>query len=458
MNTDTIGAEQSVIGSLLLIGDMSQDAASRLLEYLRENAFQARSHSLCWRAIRQMASKGQFVDLVTLDAVLTRNGDIEDVGGFAYLAELAKNTPSAANAMAYADIVRQGAIRRSVNSKLHNAIALLNDPDGGTVYEKIGLIESELNALTDRANRGRESGLVHVSEIADKWTEDLENRFSNPTASHGFTTGIAGLDKILAPKNIKPGSLVVLGARPKLGKSALMNMITKHFALEHKLATAIFSLEMPSDQIFERMVSERARVNPSIFYAGANSDTEYARVSAAMGEYVESKTFIDDTPGIGLAHIQRECRKLGKHERLGLICVDYLTLMKAEKADRNDLAYGEITKALKNLAKELNCVVLLLTQLNRSLESRANKRPMPSDSRDTGQIEQDCDLWIGLYRDSVYYPDSALGGLTEAIVGLNRHGQTGTAYLTLINGYFEDASAQDLAKLHEKRKGAKHDF
>lgn len=220
MKPDTLLAEQSVIGALLHIGDMDQEGAAKLLGYLRETAFQFRAHSLCWRAIRKMAAKGQYVDLVTLDAVLTRSGDIEAVGGFGYLAEVANTTPSAANAMAYADIVRQGAIHRTVNSKLHNAIALLNDPDGGTVYEKIGLIESELNALTDRANRGRESGLVHVSDIAATWTDDLEERFAHPNAVRGYTTGIAELDRLLAPRHIKPGSLVVLGARPKLGKSA----------------------------------------------------------------------------------------------------------------------------------------------------------------------------------------------------------------------------------------------
>lgn len=455
---DTLSAEQSVIGALLLIGDMSQESASKLLDYLRENSFQHRSHALCWRAIRQMANAGEYVDAITLESRLSKNGNLDDIGGFAYLADLMKNTPSAANAMAYADIVRQSAIKRSVNSKLQNAIAMLNDPDGGSIYEKLGLLESELTALSDRANRGREAGLVHVSEIASQWTEDMETRFANPTASCGFTTGIDGLDKLLAPKNLKPGSLVVIGARPKMGKSALMNMLTTHFALSHKLATAIFSLEMPSDQIFERMVSERARVDPAIFYRGAEDDADFARVSAAMGEYINSKTFIDDTPGIGLAHIQRECRKLGKREKVGLICVDYLTLMKAEKADRNDLAYGEITKSLKNLAKELNCIVLLLTQLNRSLESRSDKRPMPSDSRDTGQIEQDCDLWIGLYRESVYKTNAPCPGLTELIVRLNRHGKTGTAYLNLVNGYFKEANPQDIEQSKDRQKGGRDDF
>ncbi len=455
---DTLAAEQSVIGALLLIGDMSQPSADKLLGYLRENSFQHRSHRLCWRAIRQMANAGEFVDLVTLESQLNRNGDLTDMGGLAYLVDLAKNTPSAANAMAYADIVRQAAIQRSINSKLQNAIATLNDPEGGNIYEKLGVIESELSALNDRANRGRESGLVHVSEIADKWSADLERRFENPTASFGFTTGVAGIDRIIAPKNVPPGSLVVVGARPKMGKSALMNMIAKHFALTHKKAVAMFSLEMPSDQVFERMVSERANIDPAMFYRGAESDEDFARVSMAMGEYINSKMFIDDTPGIGLAHIQRECRKLGKNEKVGLICVDYLTLMKAEKADRNDLAYGEITKALKNLAKELDCVILLLTQLNRSLEQRTNKRPLPSDSRDTGQIEQDCDLWVGLYRDSVYHKDSTAGNLTEAIIALNRHGKTGTAHLELKHGYFQDAREELVIQAKNSKESANNDF
>jgi replicative DNA helicase len=384
-----------------------------------------------------MHHNGEHVDAISVDAALSRAGISDDVGGFAYLMDLCK-VANVSNYVAHAKIVRESAISRVINAKLNDAIAMVNENDGRTVYEKVGDLESMISAVLDRSIKNDTSGLVHASDICDRWSKELEDRFENPEAQSGYSTGIKDLDKILNPKLIRKGSLVVVGARPKMGKTALLGSLTKQFALEHKKATAVFSLEMPSDQIMERMLCERANVNGNIFYQGSDNDSDFARVSAAMGEYVNSKLYMDDTPAITIQHIQRESRKLSKIDDVGLIAVDYLTLMEAEKADRNDLAYGKITKALKNLAKELNCVVLLLTQLNRSLESRPNKRPMPSDSRDTGQIEQDCDLWIGLYRHAVY-DDNVIQeekGLTEVIVRLNRHGDTGTAYLNLKNGYF----------------------
>ena len=438
-------AEQSVIGGLMLLGDMNGEAASKVLSMTREQSFSNRVHGLIFKAIKQLAASGQAIDPIIVDSQLIKNGDSESTGGYAYIIDITKNTPSAANILSYADILRQSAIERVATSKLNNALAMIQDPTSGSIYEKLGRLESEIQAIMGRANSGRSNGLVHVSDIASKWQEDLENRFENPTASAGYSTGIESLDKKLAPKLLRKGSLVAIGARPKMGKTALMAMLIKHFSLEHKKAVATFSLEMPSDQIFERMICERSRVDSKIFYEGADDDTDFAKVSVALGEYVNSNLYIDDTPGITIGHVQAEARKLASKQPLGMIAIDYLTLMKAEKADRNDLAYGEITKALKNLAKELDCVVVLLTQLNRGLESRTNKRPMPSDSKDTGQIEQDCDLWIGLYREAVY--DDTIPpeqkGLTELIVRLNRHGECGTVMLNLKGGYFEEAGPMD---------------
>ena len=432
-------SEQSVLGGLMLVGDLNSESCQKVLSMLKSNSFYTRQHQIIYSEIKKMSQRGEYLDAISLDASLTRSGQNDQTGGFAYLVDLCK-IANISNYVAHAKIVRESSISRVINSKLNDAIAMVNDNDGRSVYEKVGELESMISSVLERSIRNDSSGLVHASEICDRWSKDLEDRFENPESQSGYSTGISGLDKLLKPKMIRKGSLVVVGARPKMGKTALLGTLVKQFALEHKKATAVFSLEMPSDQIMERMLCERANVNGSIFYEGANNDSDFAKVSQAMGEYINSKLYMDDTPAITIQHIQKEVRRLGRSEDIGLIAVDYLTLMDAEKADRNDLAYGKITKALKNLAKELNCVVLLLTQLNRSLEQRTNKRPMPSDSRDTGQIEQDCDLWLGLYRHSVYDEDVPPEGrgLTEVIVRLNRHGDTGTAYLNLKNGYFED--------------------
>lgn len=434
----SIEAEQSVIGSLMLIGDSNSEMANKVMSMVKPSSFSSRSNREIYEAMVSLAKSGDSFDLITVESRMKSLGTNSDET-FSYLAEVTKNTPSAANVMAYVAIVRQSAVKRTAHGKLQEAIAMLNDESGGDVYQRLGYIESMIADINSRAMTGKQGGLVHVSEIAGKWFDMLDQRFSNPESVSGFATGVYGVDRILGAKLIPKGSLVAIGARPKMGKTALMNMIATNFALNTEKAVAMFSLEMPSDQIFERMIAENARVDSSIFYKGADDDADFARVGESLNRYSDSKMYIDDTPGITIQHIQRESRKIARKEDVGLICVDYLTLMKADKADRNDLAYGEITKALKNLAKELDCVVLLLTQLNRSLESRPNKRPMPSDSRDTGQIEQDCDLWIGLYRDYVYNEDSPAGKeLTEVIVRLNRHGGTGTAHLLLKNGYFAD--------------------
>lgn len=441
-------SEKAVLGSLMMIGDMNSESCQKAFETVKASSFVSRPHQLIFNAIKKAASRGEHADAITVISILEREGVANDAGGFAYLADLMKIS-NVSGFLAHAKIVRDNAIQRTVNSKLNDAVAMINDNDGRSVYEKVGELESMIGAILERSIRNDKTGLVHCSEVADRWTKELEERFENPSAQSGYSTGIEGLDEILKPKMIRKGSLVVVGARPKMGKTALLGNLVKTFSLDHKKAVALFSLEMPSDQIMERMICERANVNANMFYEGG-SDEDFARVAASIGDYQNSKLYMDDTPAITIQHIQKECRKLARNEDMGLIAIDYLTLMEAEKADRNDLAYGKITKALKNLAKELNCVVLLLTQLNRSLESRPNKRPMPSDARDTGQIEQDCDLWMGLYREAVYNDEvpNEMKGLTEIIVRLNRHGETGTAYMNLKNGYFVEAErpSEDFGK------------
>lgn len=435
-----VESEQAVLGALIQMGDMNMEAPAAILELLKPQAFASMHHQVIYQAIKQMASTGEHVDMITLDARLSRMGKSEETGGFAYLADLHK-LANPAGAIPHAKIVRDAAIERKVQSELSNAMAMLQSRDGRSIYEKVGEVESMIASILDRSMRNETKGLVHCSDVMDKWTDELNERFENPEASKGFSTGYPSLDKVIGVKMVRPKSLVVVGARPKMGKTAMLAGMVKSFGMEQGKAVALFSLEMPSDQIMERMICDQADVNGDIFYEGGD-DFEFAKVAEAMGKYKETKIYMDDTPGITISHVKSEVRKLAKREPLGLIAIDYLTLMEADKADRNDLAYGVITKELKKLAKELNCVVLLLTQLNRSLESRPNKRPMPSDSRDTGQIEQDCDLWIGLYRHAVYDDNVAPEekGLTEAIVRLNRHGETGTAYLNLKNGYFTEAS------------------
>ncbi|MGF1878386.1 replicative DNA helicase [Photobacterium frigidiphilum] len=438
-------AEQSVLGALFLIGDPKAPAVSKIFYSLKMGSFSEVMHRDIYRAINNVAQTGSRIDLITVEAEL-RNllgiGSNQIDFHLSYLVDLVNNTPSSRNVMAYVSIVKNAAVERETLSLLESGLALMSDPSEGDPIERLGLVISSLERARSSAVGFNASGLSHMSDIGKEWLEGVEARF-NGEAALGLKTGLNNLDKILAPKSILPGSLVAIGARPKMGKTAFTLKIAEYVAIEEGKGIATFSLEMPKEQIYERMVSSRARIDSGLFYQNPedvyNFDTEFAKASLAISEYNNTKCYIDDSPSVTITYIEAESRRLHREVPLAAIMVDYLTLMTTEKAERNDLAYGDITKRLKQLAKELNCVVFLVTQLNRKLEERADKRPLPFDSRDTGQIEQDCDIWIGLYRDSVYHADSPNPPeLMEAIVRYNRHGGTGTAYLELINGYVGD--------------------
>lgn len=431
-------AEQSVIGGLLLDDDNSE-RVQKVLAMLKPESFYGRVHQIIFAEIRQMLRENKPVDGLTLFDSLESKGLIEQIGGFAYIGQIAKNTPSAANIVAYAASVRESAMERYGIQRMTEATELLYARNGMSAVEKYEAIQSIFTQLTDHSKTGSRRGARTLADVADDWVAEVEKRFDPNQRSRGLSTGIKSLDEMLEPKGLVRGSLFVIGARPKMGKTTLYSQLAINCALNEKLPSIMFSLEMPDKQILERMIGQASGVNTDIFYRGAGRDEEFAIANARLAEMVESQNlYIDDTPGASLSHIIAESRRI-KRERgkVGMVLVDYLTLMTAEKADRNDLAYGLITKGLKNLAKELECVVVLLTQLNRDLEKRVNKRPLPSDSRDTGQIEQDCDYWMGIYREGAYdenYPQ----GDTELLLRLNRHGSGGVVYCEQRNGAIYD--------------------
>lgn len=433
-----IEAEQSVIGGLLLDDDNSE-RVQKVLAMLKPESFYLRVHQIIFSEIRQMLRDNKPVDGLTLFDSLESKGLIEQIGGFAYIGQIAKNTPSAANIVAYAASVRESAMERYGIQRMTEATELLYARNGMSAVEKYEAIQSIFTQLTDHSKTGSRRGARTLADVADDWVAEVEKRFDPNQRSRGLSTGIKSLDEMLEPKGLVRGSLFVIGARPKMGKTTLYSQLAINCALNEKLPSIMFSLEMPDKQILERMIGQASGVNTDIFYRGAGRDEEFAIANARLAEMVESQNlYIDDTPGASLSHIIAESRRI-KRERgkVGMVLVDYLTLMTAEKADRNDLAYGLITKGLKNLAKELECVVVLLTQLNRDLEKRVNKRPLPSDSRDTGQIEQDCDYWMGIYREGAYdenYPQ----GDTELLLRLNRHGSGGVVYCEQRNGAIYD--------------------
>lgn len=448
-------AEQSVIGGLMLDDD-SSERVQKVLAMLKPESFYSRPHRVIFAEMRQMYRDNKPVDGLTLFDALEGKGLAEQVGGFAYLAEIAKNTPSAANIVAYASAVREAAMERYAINRLTEATELLYSRNGMSATQKYEAIQGILTRLADHSKTGSRRGLRSFGEVMDEWVADLEKRFDPSGEQRGMSTGIPSLDRLLAPKGLVKGSLFVIGARPKMGKTTLYGQMAINCAVCEKKPALMFSPEMPGDQVLEKLVGQKSGINTSIFYMPATDDaddqyrgdydSDFRKAIATAGRLSEiDMLYIDDTPGLSLAHIVSESRRIKREKGcVGMILVDYLTLMTAEKADRNDLAYGMITKGLKNLAKELGCVVVLLTQLNRKLEERGNKRPLPSDSRDTGQIEQDCDYWVGIHREGAF-DDSVPPGETELLLRLNRHGNTGTVYCYQSNGAIYDTDQQTAA-------------
>ncbi|MDU4001411.1 DnaB-like helicase C-terminal domain-containing protein [Pluralibacter gergoviae] len=445
-------AEQSVIGGLLLDDDNSE-RTQKVLSMLKPESFYSKQHQVMFDVMRQMYRENKPVDGLTLHDALQARGLLGQVGGFAYIGEIAKNTPSAANIVPYAHSVREAAMERYAIQRMTEATELLYTRNGMTAAQKYEALQGVFTQLADHAKTGSRRGVRTLAEVADDWTEELAQRFDPNSRARGLSTGIPSLDEMLEPKGVVRGALFVIGARPKMGKTTLYSQLAINCALNEKLPAIMFSLEMPDKQILERMIGQASGVNTDIFYRGANRDEEFALANARLAEMIESQNlYIDDTPGVSLSHIIAESRRI-KRERgkVGMVLVDYLTLMTAEKADRNDLAYGLITKGLKNLAKELDCVVVLLTQLNRDLEKRVNKRPLPSDSRDTGQIEQDCDYWLGIYREGAY-DENVPQGDTELLLRLNRHGSSGTVYCEQRNGAIYDCDQMQAEMVRRDRE------
>ena len=449
-------AEQSVIGGLILDG-------AKLPELkLVADDFYSRPHRLIFEAMQRLQARRENIDLVTVSTEMDTTGALSDIGGIAYLVECGRVVPSAANIRTYTKIVRDNSLRRIAIAKYNAAIEIMMTTELSSTEERFDAAAGLIGELEAIKTSGSNKGAVSAREIAMRWATELEARFSRkPGEVFGFTTGFRDLDAALYPKCVLAGALVCVGARPKMGKSAFMAKWVNHTTLARQKPAVIFSLEMPDIQLWERMVAQEARVSSNIFWTGNERDN-LDMAYAVAGELGNSKLYIDDTPGISLSHVVSEVRRIKReHGCVGLIALDYLTLMKAEKAERNDLAYGAITKGLKNLAKEMECPVLLLTQLNRQLEQRPDKRPQPSDSRDTGQIEQDCDLWIGLYRDVVYNDKihTDLQDIGEIIVRLNREGFTGTIYTRFVDGRYEDVDQTEVAamfgRLEEERNKAK---
>ena len=434
----SVEAEQAVLGGLLLVPESWDRVADRLIE----SDFYRRDHQMIFRAIGELQNQSMPPDAVTLGEWFESQGIAELVGGSRYILELASTTPSAANITAYADIVRD----KSVLRKLIDAgTAITSDgfePEGRATQAILEKAEMSVFRIAEAGARGRQ-GFVPMRAAVKEAFQQLQQRFENKGAITGLPTGFTDLDEITA--GLQPSDLIIVAARPSMGKTALAVNIAEYAAIKTKKAVAVFSMEMSASQLAFRLISSLGRINQQHLRTGDLQDEEWPRVTSAITLLGEAKIFIDDTPGLSPVELRSRSRRLKREHDLGLIVVDYLQLMAVPGNQENRATeISEITRGLKALAKELNVPVMALSQLNRSLEQRSDKRPVMADLRESGAIEQDADVILFIYRDEVYNKDSTDKGMAEIIISKQRNGPTGTIKLTFLGQYtkFENHTAQ----------------
>ncbi|EGR3948686.1 replicative DNA helicase [Vibrio cholerae] len=428
----SLEAEQSVIGGLLL----DNERWDTVSEHVMTQDFYSRPHRLIFDGVKSILEAGKPLDLITLSEYLEQREQLEDVGGFAYLADLAKNTPSAANINAYAEIVAERALVRNLIGVANEIADAGYDPQGRNAEDLLDLAESKVFAIAE-ARTSENEGPKNVDSILECTLERIELLYKTPQDGvTGVNTGFTDLNKKTA--GLQGSDLIIVAARPSMGKTTFAMNLCENAAMEQDKPVLIFSLEMPAEQIMMRMLASLSRVDQTKIRTGQLDDEDWARISSTMGILMEKKNmYIDDSSGLTPTEVRSRARRIAReHGGLSLIMVDYLQLMRVPAlTDNRTLEIAEISRSLKALAKELNVPVVALSQLNRSLEQRADKRPVNSDLRESGSIEQDADLIMFIYRDEVYHPDSPLKGTAEIIIGKQRNGPIGSVRLTFQGHY-----------------------
>ncbi|MGJ8679143.1 replicative DNA helicase [Paraglaciecola sp.] len=422
----SIEAEQSVLGSMLI----APDSWDKVAELVVESDFYNHSHQLIYSSIIRLLSKDQPIDLITVSEDLEGVDELEPAGGFAYLGELARNTPSSANVTAYAKIIKERAITRELIGVAHEIADTGYNPEGRHSGEILDMAESKVFEIAEKRS-GKDEGPKNVESVLTLTIDRLEELVKSGKEVTGVSTGYTDLDK--KTSGLQPSDLIILAARPSMGKTTFaMNLCENAMLLETK-PVLVFSLEMPAEQIMMRMLASLSRVDQTKVRTAQLDDEDWARMSNTMAMLKDKDNlFIDDSSGLTPMEVRTRARKLARDKGgISLIMIDYLQLMQVPGlSDNRTLEIAEISRSLKSLAKELKVPVVALSQLNRSLEQRSDKRPINSDLRESGSIEQDADLIMFIYRDEVYNEQSTEQGVAEIIIGKQRNGPIGTSRLT----------------------------
>jgi replicative DNA helicase len=428
----SIEAEQSVIGGLL----RDNAAWDRIADFMHAEDFYRYDHRIIFEQMVRLINSGKPADVITVYEQLVQLGKAEDVGGLQYLNAMAQNTPSAANIRRYAEIVRDRGVLRQLITVADEVSGKAFNPQGAEVKQILDEAESRIFAIAEQGSRGAQ-GWLPVQPLLTQVVERIDELYSRDNQGEvtGVPTGFIDLDKMTS--GLQPGDLVIVAGRPSMGKTAFSVNIGEAVAVDAGLPVAIFSMEMGGTQLAMRMLGSIGQLDQHRLRTGKLLDEDWPRLTHAIQKMNDAQIFIDETPALNPIEMRARARRLARQcGKLGLIIVDYLQLMQGSKPGDNRTAeISEISRSLKGLAKELGCPVIALSQLNRSLEQRPNKRPVMSDLRESGAIEQDADVIIFLYRDEVYNPDSPDKGTAEIIIGKQRNGPIGAIRLTWMGMY-----------------------
>ncbi len=420
-------AEESVLGGILL----DPDALDRIIEVMSAADFYRDAHRTIFETMLALSERGEPIDLITLSDALKARGQLPQVGGATFLAELGDKVPSAANVAHYARIVRDKAVLRSL-IRVSGEIV-------GRCYDSQDDIEQFLDEaerlIYDVSEQRIRPAFFKVGDMIMDTIKTVEQLYERKEMVTGVPTGFLDLDQKTA--GLQPADLVIIASRPSMGKTAFALNIAQYVALQTNATVGVFSLEMAKEQLVMRLLCAEARVDNAKVRAGYLAERDFPRLAMAAGRLAEAPIFIDDTPGLNVLELRAKARRLKREHDLGVVIVDYLQLMRGldQKQENRVQELAEISRGLKALAKELQVPVVALSQLNRQVETRGDKRPIMSDIRESGSIEQDADVILFLYRDEMYHADSADEGTAEIIIGKQRNGPIGTVRLAFRSEY-----------------------
>jgi replicative DNA helicase len=427
----SIEAEQAVLGGLMLEASAWDNVADAVLE----NDFYRPDHRLIYAAIGALAGNAKPCDVITVSEQLERMGQLAEAGGQGYLATLARDTPTAANVRAYADIVRERSLLRQLVQAGGEIAASAFNEEGHTARDLVDRAEQKVFAIAEAGFRTRD-GAIAVRALLPGLIDKIDEWHTNPTALRGLATGYAEFDKLTG--GMRPGDLIIVAGRPSMGKTTLAVNMAEYAAVNPNIraSVAIFSMEMPSEQLITRMLSSIGSVPLNSIRSGRISDEDWVRITSATSQLSEAKIFVDETPALTPTELRARARRVKREHGLDLVVVDYLQLMQVPGSKENRATeIAEISRGLKALAKELAVPVIALSQLNRSVEQREHKKPVMSDLRESGAIEQDADMILLIYREEVYDKNTTKKGIAEIDLAKHRNGEIGTFLLTF-QGHF----------------------